>query len=305
MKPLLRIISLLVLALIVTAATIAQAQIGPSDDECSPDALNERIAERLERYTTDVALADDADDILDLMAGLVDDLNLLLIECGPDEPETIPTSPPSQGTPLMLPAVEMGEADTVLGGQGTMVIRRVIRPASGDDASVLRGATPAAGREFVLLWASFTCEQDECDPLENIGFFLFRDQDTVYINQTLTTGELFEDQLAGELIEGESVSGWIIFDIEAADTGLILVVGEDASGFFEVADETTSVETATIVASGSVNLRECGSTDCRVITTANSGDTLFVIGQDGDWYEVRTDDGVEAFIFGNLIRLDD
>jgi hypothetical protein len=56
-----------------------------------------------------------------------------------------------------------------------------------------------------------------------------------------------------------------------------------------------SGETFTVVVDGNVNLRGCAGTDCDIVGQASDGELLTVIGQEGDWYEVETDDGT-AFI---------
>jgi hypothetical protein len=56
----------------------------------------------------------------------------------------------------------------------------------------------------------------------------------------------------------------------------------------------------TVVVSGNSNLRSCADTTCSLAGQASAGDVLEVIGQEGDWYEVITDDGT-AFIASFLV----
>ncbi len=50
-----------------------------------------------------------------------------------------------------------------------------------------------------------------------------------------------------------------------------------------------------VVVNGNVNLRSCASTDCAVVGQAANGQTLPVLAQEGDWYEVKWESGT-AFI---------
>jgi hypothetical protein len=70
---------------------------------------------------------------------------------------------------------------------------------------------------------------------------------------------------------------------------------ESSTSEEETTSSSTSVEAFNVVVSGDVNLRSCGDTTCDVVGQAADGSILTVVGEDGDWYEVETDDGT-AFI---------
>lgn len=56
----------------------------------------------------------------------------------------------------------------------------------------------------------------------------------------------------------------------------------------------------TVVVSGNSNLRSCANTTCSLAGQATAGQILEVIGEEADWYEVKTDDG-SAFIASFLV----
>jgi hypothetical protein len=58
---------------------------------------------------------------------------------------------------------------------------------------------------------------------------------------------------------------------------------------------TVSGETFNVVVEGNVNLRSCAETTCDIVGQTDDGQILTVVGEDGDWYEVETEDGT-AFI---------
>jgi uncharacterized protein YgiM (DUF1202 family) len=67
-----------------------------------------------------------------------------------------------------------------------------------------------------------------------------------------------------------------------------------------ISDTTTSVDKFPIVVNGDVNLRACAGTDCDILSIAEDGSLLTVIGIDGDWYQVELEDGTTAFIAASL-----
>lgn len=54
-----------------------------------------------------------------------------------------------------------------------------------------------------------------------------------------------------------------------------------------------------VTVKSAVNLRDCASTECEKVGATAAGDILEVLGQDGEWYQVRFDGGV-AWIAGWL-----
>jgi hypothetical protein len=298
-------VSLLVLliGLLALSVTAVSAQVSTPDD-CEPEDINAQAAAIIEAYLDAQADATDRESALQLIAGLRSELLSLVQRCSGIEALDTVTDPAERDGRTRATAVLIGEPALVLEGAGTLVIEEYIRPASGTDAEILSGQTPEIGSEFLLVLATFTCQQAQCDPIEDTAFFLIGDEAEVYVNQTLTTGELFPDQLAGAPAQGEAVTGWIIFPVLVSDDNLTLVVGEDVTGFLALS-EPEILATAIVTATSSVNLRECGGTQCAIVGAAVSGDQLTVLSQDGEWYQVRTADGLEAYIFGNLVTLQD
>ena len=82
--------------------------------------------------------------------------------------------------------------------------------------------------------------------------------------------------------------------------GLILVISGAATlslpGWFDTS--SNSVEVQRPVA----NIRESATTDSRVLTTASQGDKLEVIGRQGAWYNVKTEDGQTGWVYSSLVK---
>lgn len=82
--------------------------------------------------------------------------------------------------------------------------------------------------------------------------------------------------------------------------GLILVVAGPAtpslSGWFDFSSNTVEVQPLT------ANIRASSSTDSQIVTRANRGDKLEVLGRQGDWYNVKTKDGQEGWVYASLVR---
>lgn len=65
------------------------------------------------------------------------------------------------------------------------------------------------------------------------------------------------------------------------------------------AETQVAAETYSVTVQDVVNLRECGSTSCSRVGQTRSGDILEVVGEDGDWLEVKHEN-TTAFIAGWL-----
>ncbi len=66
-----------------------------------------------------------------------------------------------------------------------------------------------------------------------------------------------------------------------------------------VANTSNPVDEFNVIVKGNVNLRSCAGTQCTIVQTAKDSSILTVIAIDGDWYEVKLDDGT-AFISSKL-----
>lgn len=66
-----------------------------------------------------------------------------------------------------------------------------------------------------------------------------------------------------------------------------------------VASSSEPVDEFNVIANGSVNLRSCSGTECGIVRVTKDKELLTVIGIDGDWYEVKVDNGT-AFISSQL-----
>ncbi len=60
-----------------------------------------------------------------------------------------------------------------------------------------------------------------------------------------------------------------------------------------------------IVVATDVNVRSGPSTDDYVVGGLNKGDEIKITGRSGKWYSFQFEDGLEAFVYGELIRVSD
>jgi hypothetical protein len=195
----------------------------------------------------------------------------------------------------------LGETGTILDGKGTLVIERVIRGATYRDASVLNWQQPDTGKEYLLLWVTFTCQQDMCDPIDKEGFFVVGDEAVVYGNLVYARGGYFDDQLQGQALNGGSVSGWLWFQVSKTDTGLVLLDNGDSARFFSLSAFPPGAEFV-VVTGNNVNLRSCGSTDCNIVGQVTNGQQLMILGEESGWFHIRAENGMEGYIFGELVK---
>ena len=196
----------------------------------------------------------------------------------------------------------LGEPGSILDGEGTFVIERVVRGATYRDARALNYQRADSGKEFLLVWGTFTCQQRLCGSIQNSPFFLVGDEQVVYGNLVYVRGGEFPDQLAGQPMQGGSVSGWLWFQVSQSDTNLFLIDNGDSPRFFSLSAFPPGAEFVTVIAGGNVNLRGCASTDCNVVGQAASGQQLMILDVVGDWFHIRASDGTEGYVFGNLVR---
>jgi hypothetical protein len=69
----------------------------------------------------------------------------------------------------------------------------------------------------------------------------------------------------------------------------------------ETAAETETTATYYVTANPYANIRTCASTNCDIIGRAQSGEALTVVDASADWYELRLEDGRNAFVAGFLM----
>jgi len=72
----------------------------------------------------------------------------------------------------------------------------------------------------------------------------------------------------------------------------------------ESAASTPELATYFVISDGSVNIRACPATSCEVLGTVEYGEALRVADDQGEWLELRLDDGRAGFIAGWLASKD-
>lgn len=118
------------------------------------------------------------------------------------------------------------------------------------------------------------------------------------------------DQLPaiGQLQEGDTIekvserAGWVQFSYHGTLAWIPLPNSGDAPVPPPV-NETrpASSETTAVVAAASVNLRQEANTTSTILASLTKGMTLTVLQQEGDWYRVKTADGITGWVAGWLI----
>jgi hypothetical protein len=82
--------------------------------------------------------------------------------------------------------------------------------------------------------------------------------------------------------------------------GLILIISGAATlslpGWPDVSFNSVEVQRSV------ANIRESATTDSRVVTTASQGDKLEVIGRQGAWYNIKTEDGQTGWVYSSLVK---
>lgn len=199
-------------------------------------------------------------------------------------------------------AVLLGEAVVIEDDLGSVVIERVLRPADGRDVPILQGLLPVVGNEFLLAWTTFTCLQEVCPPAEELDFVAIGRSQTVYPLFRTDDGEPYPQQLAGQTVEGVSVSGWLLFEVDREDGGLLVVAGDEEPGYFLLTAFPADSRTVSVASRDLVNLRECPDTECDILAQLRNGTELLVNSEQDGWFEVRTQDGLDGFVFAELVR---
>ena len=67
------------------------------------------------------------------------------------------------------------------------------------------------------------------------------------------------------------------------------------------ADVSSYAESFSIETSGDCNVRVSGNQQAEIIGTLDKGTTVTAIGESGDWYQIRLDDGSTGYINKNLV----
>ncbi len=261
----------------------------------------------IEAIRTDAIEALDSAESLDEIQTIIDNLNTTLAECeaSDDEADTVVSDEDEveRDGETRETALLMGEPGLIVDGQGSLVIERFVRGADYRHARHLSYRRPDTGKEWLIVWATFTCEVSLCDPIDDQAFFLVGDNSVVYGNLVLANGGQFDDQLVGQTLEGGSVSGWLWFQVEQDDSNFYLLNDSEDSSIFSLSSFAPGTQVVRVTSTSLVNLRSCANTTCEVVGQASPNEELLVISEEGDWYKVKLSGGEEAFIFSGLVQL--
>jgi hypothetical protein len=150
-------------------------------------------------------------------------------------------------------------------------------------------------------WVEYAGRQYNCDTLAAFTAALEDGSDAVIefsLEPFMVTGDGSELTL-GDYITATTLLGFIQ-DINAEITfaGLFgdiqTACDPDATVDSSAADEREGL--FNVVVQGQINLRACAGTQCDIVGNTTNGQRLVVLAEEGDWYEVRLEDGTTAFI---------
>ena len=121
--------------------------------------------------------------------------------------------------------------------------------------------------------------------------------------------EALEIGLAMQQTSGDWIA-MLTFDIAGADSEdnmpYLAQVRRGIDRFDELGEKLSQVssrpaKTYTVTANPYANIRSCAATSCSIIATAQNGDTLSVVDDSSDWYELQLEDGRTGYIAGFLM----
>lgn len=69
--------------------------------------------------------------------------------------------------------------------------------------------------------------------------------------------------------------------------------------------ETTQIVEGIVISSQNVNARSCAATTCSVVGVLAPQEKVNVVGQEDEWYIVALADGIEGYVFGDLLEVSD
>jgi hypothetical protein len=136
---------------------------------------------------------------------------------------------------------------------------------------------------FLLLSLTVLAQETECESADEINSEV-DEIISAYDDSRLSSDGALE---ALEAIQGLQDSLTELYDKCSSE------VMDESSG--DVSTTSSDEGLFNVIVNGNVNLRSCADTGCDVVGQADNASLLTVVSEDGDWYEVQTDDGT-AFI---------
>ncbi len=118
-------------------------------------------------------------------------------------------------------------------------------------------------------------------------------------NVNIRAGESTSSNVVGKLNKGKEVT------VNGKNNDWYSISYDGVNAFVSSQFLNITQATASVTASG-VNVRSTPSTEGAVVSTVNTGDSVTVIGQTGDWYQVSLNNGQayvsKQFLQGNMIE---
>ncbi|HHV59871.1 MAG TPA: SH3 domain-containing protein [Clostridiaceae bacterium] len=104
-----------------------------------------------------------------------------------------------------------------------------------------------------------------------------------------------------QLLEGTEVQ------VTGYKDGWYNIVYEDVAGwvfgeYLDVVDEPYMIG---VMIASDVNVRSGPSTDHYVVGSLDKGDEIKITGRSGNWYSIKYEDGLDAWVFGDYVRVVD
>jgi len=112
------------------------------------------------------------------------------------------------------------------------------------------------------------------------------------------------------LLKRSNLRRYVTIDLYRAAlvVGLILVISgatitiRSLPGWSDVSSNDVSSNSSVVVQRPAANIRASATTDSRVLTTVSQGDKLEVLGRQGAWYNIKTEDGQTGWVYSSLVK---
>ena len=104
------------------------------------------------------------------------------------------------------------------------------------------------------------------------------------------------------LLKRSNVRKHVTIDLYRTALVVGLILAASAAAIRPLPDSPDVSFNSMIVQTARANIRESATTDSRVVTTVSQGDEVRVVGRQGAWYSIETEDGQTGWVYSSLVR---
>jgi len=104
------------------------------------------------------------------------------------------------------------------------------------------------------------------------------------------------------LLKRSNVRKHVTIDLYRTALVVGLILAASAAAIRPLPDSPDVSFNSMIVQTAVANIRESATTDSRVVTTVSQGDELKVVGRQGAWYSIKTEDGQTGWVYSSLVK---